>query len=69
VRYVWITVIAVSAVPLLYVGWLANPLVVLVLGVEVWHERMTRLYPYRWWILFLILVCAFSVTIYTASYA
>ena len=67
-RFVWIAIIAASAAPLVYVAWLANPLVIGVLGVERWHERTARLYPYRWWILFLIFVCAFSVAVYTASY-
>jgi hypothetical protein len=67
-RYVWIAIIAVSAVPLLYVGWLANPLAVLLFGVEWWLDRVARLHPYRSWILFLILVCAFSVAVYTVSY-
>jgi hypothetical protein len=69
VRFVWITIIAASAAPLLYVAWLANPLVIALFGVDWWRERSARLYPYRWWILFLIVVCAFSVAIYTASYA
>jgi hypothetical protein len=67
-RYVWIAIIATSAVPLVYVGWLANPVVVALLGVDQWRERTARLLPYRWWILFLIVVCAFSVAVYVASY-
>lgn len=67
-RYVWIAIIAVSAAPLVYVAWLANPFAVLVLGVDWWRERMARLSPYRWRILFLICVCAFSVAVYTAKY-
>jgi hypothetical protein len=69
VRYIWIAIIAICAAPLLYVGWLANPLVVVVLGVDQWRERTARLYPYRWWILFLILVCALSVAVYGARYS
>jgi len=34
VRYVWIVIIAVSAVPLLYVAWLANPLAIVLFGME-----------------------------------
>jgi hypothetical protein len=68
VRYVWIALIAASAAPLVYVAWLANPLVVILFGVEGWLDRITRLYRYRWWILFLILVCAFSVAVYTVRY-
>ena len=67
-RFVWIAIIAASAAPLVYVAWLAKSSVIGVLGVERWHERTARLYPYRWWILFLIFVCAFSVAVYTASY-
>ena len=68
-RYVWIAIIAASALPLVYVAWLANPFVVLVFGVDWWRERIERLHPYRWWILFLICVCAFSVAVYTAKYS
>jgi hypothetical protein len=69
VRYVWIAIIAVSAVPLLYVAWLANPLAIVLFGMEWWLDRVERLYPYRWWILSLILVCAISVAVYMDSYA
>jgi hypothetical protein len=68
VRYVWIAIIAASGGPLVYVAWLANPLFIALFGVEWWRDRMIGLYPYRWWILFVILVCAFSVAVYTASY-
>jgi hypothetical protein len=68
VRYVWIAIIVASAVPLLYVAWLANPLVVMLSGLDSWRDRVARLYPYRWWILFLIVVCAFSVAVYAVSY-
>jgi hypothetical protein len=69
VRYVWTVIIAVSAVPLLYVAWLANPLAIVLFGMEWWLDRLERLYPYRWWILSLILVCAISVAVYMDSYA
>jgi hypothetical protein len=68
VRYVWLVVIVLSGVPLLYVAWLANPLFVILLGVDAWRDRVGQLYPRRWWILFLIAVCAFSVAIYTTRY-
>jgi hypothetical protein len=66
VRYVWIAIV-LSAVPLVYVALLANPLVLVLFGVEWWLDRVTRLDPYRWWVLFLILVCAFSVAVYLVS--
>ena len=68
-RYVWIAIIIATAAPLLYVAWLANPLVIIVLGLDPWLERVARLAPYRWWILFLIVVCAFSVAVYTISFS
>jgi hypothetical protein len=68
VRYVWLALIAVSGAPLVYAGWLANPLSWLLLGPDAWRERVAGLYPRRWLILFLIAVCSFSVAIYTAGY-
>jgi hypothetical protein len=68
VSYVWLAIIAASGAPLLYVGMLVNPLFVVFFGVDWWLERTARLYPYRWWILSLIVVCGFSVAVYTASY-
>jgi hypothetical protein len=68
-RYVWIAIIIATAAPLLYVAWLANPLVIIVLGLDPWLKRVARLAPYRWWILFLIVVCAFSVAVYTISFS
>jgi hypothetical protein len=50
------------------VAWLADPLVVVLLGVDGWRDRFAQLYPHRWWILLLILVCAFSVAVYTTGY-
>ena len=47
-RFVWIAIITLTAAPLLYVGWLANPLVIVLLGTDGWRERTARLYPYRW---------------------
>ena len=67
-RYVWIAIIVASAAPLVYVAWLANPIVIIVLGREAWLERVARLSPYRWWIIFFIVVCAFSVAVYTVGF-
>jgi hypothetical protein len=67
-QYVWIAIIVATAAPLLYVAWLANPLAIIVLGRDPWLERVARLAPYRWWILSLIDVCAFSVAVYTISF-
>jgi hypothetical protein len=67
-RYVWIALIAASGAPLVCVAWLANPLAFILLGLEGWLDRIARLHPYRWWILFLILVCAFSVAVYAVRY-
>jgi hypothetical protein len=67
-RYVWIGIIAASGAPLLYAAWFANPLSFILLGPERWHEGVARLHPHRWRISFLILVCAFSVAVYTTHY-
>jgi hypothetical protein len=67
-RYVWIAIIVASAAPLLYVAWLANPVVIVVLGREAWLGRLARLSPYRWWIVFLVFVCAFSVAVYAVGF-
>jgi hypothetical protein len=68
VRYVWIAIIAVSAAPLVIFAWFMNPLLAVLFGVEGWRERMARLYPYRWWILLALGVCAFSVAVYVDRY-
>jgi len=67
-RYVWIAIIVASAAPLVYVAWLANPIVIIVLGRDTWLDRVARLTPYRWWILFLVFVCGFSVAVYTIRF-
>jgi hypothetical protein len=55
-QYVWIAIIVATAAPLLYVAWLANPFVIVILGRDPWLERVAKLAPYRWWILFLMVV-------------
>jgi hypothetical protein len=67
-QYLWIGIIVATAAPLLYVAWLANPFVIVILGRDPWLERVARLAPYRWWILFLMVVCAFSVAVYTIRF-
>jgi hypothetical protein len=69
VRYAWIAVIAITGAPLVAVVVLANPLVVITLGVDRWREQVVaRLVPYRWWLLFLIGLCAFASTVYLVHY-
>lgn len=67
-RYLWLGIITVSAVPLLFVGVLLNPLLLLLLGVEWWREWLSRLYPWRWWIVFSGFVFLFSAGVYTIRY-
>jgi hypothetical protein len=67
-RYVWLAIIAVTVVPLVYVAWLANPLLLVLFGVDWWRDRIARLYPYRWQLLLLMVVCATSVAIYEVTY-
>lgn len=67
-RYIWLAIIAVSLVPVALVAFFANPLVFIVLGPETWRERVARLAPYRWWLVFSIAVCAFATTVYGVKY-
>lgn len=69
VRYVWLVIIGISAVPVVFLAWFTNPILPILFGVEGWRDRMTRLYPYRWWILLSLVVCAFSAAVYALSYA
>jgi hypothetical protein len=69
VRYTWIAIIAVTGAPLALVVVLANPIVLLALGVDRWREQVVaRLVPYRWPLLFLIIVCAFASAVYLVHY-
>jgi hypothetical protein len=68
VRYVWLTIIAVSAIPLLPFALYANPLSLILLGVEEWRKRVSRLYPYRRWFWLSLVVCTFSVVVYSIRY-
>jgi drug/metabolite transporter (DMT)-like permease len=68
VQYVWIAIIVASGLPLLFIGWLMNPLSLLINGIQWWRDSIERLHPHRWWIVFLILVFAFSVAVYTLHY-
>jgi hypothetical protein len=68
VRYVWLAIIAVSLAPTLVAGFFANPLAFLLLGPDVWRDRVARLLPYRWWILLSLLVCALATTVYGIAY-
>ena len=67
-QYIWLAIIGISLAPVAIVALLANPLVVLTLGVDAWQARLARLHPYRWWICFSILVCAFATTVYAIRY-
>ena len=68
-RYAWIAIIVLSGTPLAGVILLANPIVLLVLGIDRWREQVVaRLVPYRWWLLFLIVVCAFASVVYAVRF-
>lgn len=68
-QYAWIAIIAVTGAPLAGVVLLANPLVLLVLGIDRWRAQVVaRLVPYRWHLLFLIVVCAFASVVYAVRY-
>ena len=67
-QYVWLAIIAVSLVPVALVAFFANPLVFILLGADTWRDRMRRLAPYRWWLVFSVAVCAFATAVYTVKY-
>jgi hypothetical protein len=68
-RFAWIAIIAVTGAPLAAVVLLANPLVLLALGIDRWREQVVgRLVPYRWPLLLLIVVCAFASAVYAVHY-
>jgi hypothetical protein len=68
VRYVWLAIVGISLLPVAMAGFLANPVVVVLLGADEWRVRLARLYPYRWWFGFSILVCGFATTVYGVRY-
>jgi hypothetical protein len=68
VQYVWLTIIALSLVPVAVVGFMLNPLVFWALGQEAWRDRLIRLHPYRWWFAFSLAVFGTATTVYAARY-
>ena len=67
-RYVWLTIIAVSLVPVALVGFMLNPLVFWALGPEAWRDRLIRLHPYRRWFVFSLAVFGTAMTVYAVRY-
>ncbi len=67
-RYLWLAIIALSLVPVAFVGFLLNPITLWVLGPEVWKERLTRLHPYRWWFAASLAVLAVAMFAYGLTY-
>jgi len=68
VQYVWLTIIALSLVPVAVVGFMLNPLVFWALGPEAWRDRLLRLHPYRWWFVFFLAIFGTAMTVYTVRY-
>lgn len=67
-QYLWLAIIAISLLPVAMAAFLANPLVFVLLGAEAWRARVDRLYPYRGWFAFSIVVCAFATAVYSIRY-
>ena len=67
-RYAWLAIIAVSLAPVALLALLANPVVFFALGPDAWRERVARLHPYRGWLVFSLLVCAFATAVYATTY-
>jgi hypothetical protein len=68
VQYVWLTIIALSLVPVAPVGFMLNPLVFWALGPEAWRDRLLRLHPYRWSFVFFLAVFGTATTVYAVRY-
>ena len=68
-RYFWLAVIVVSAVPAAAASVLLNPLVFVVLGPDAWREQLARVHPYRWWIAASLVALALATTVYATRYA
>jgi hypothetical protein len=68
VRYVWLTLIGVSIVPVALVSVILNPLTFFALGAAAWGDQVTRLRPYRWWVGASLVVLAVATTVYAARY-
>jgi hypothetical protein len=68
VRYVWLAVIGLSLVPVAFVSIVLNPLVFLMIGADVWHERVARFRPYRWAFTAAIAALGIGVSVYSAKY-
>ncbi len=67
-RWVWLAIILVTAVPVVMLAAIMNPLVILVLGVDWWRSWLIRLHPYRWQLALTTLVFAFSIAVYASQY-
>lgn len=67
-QYVWVAIIALSLAPVTLVGFMLNPIVFLVLGPEVWRDRLSRLRPYRWWLLAAVVAFGTATTVYAHRY-
>jgi hypothetical protein len=68
VQYVWLTIIALSLMPVAVVGFMLNPMVFWVLGPEAWRDRLISLHPSRWWFVFFLAVFSTAMTVYTVRY-
>ena len=67
-RYVWLAIIGVSLVPVAFVSVVLNPLVLLLIGVDAWQERVARFRPYRWAFTAAIAALGIGVSVYSAKY-
>ncbi len=67
-QYLWLTIIAVSLVPVAILGFMLNPLVFWALGPEAWRDRLGRFHPYRWWFGFFLAAFGTAMTVYMVRY-
>ena len=67
-QYVWLTIIAVSLMPVAILGFMLNPLVFWALGPEAWRDRIICFHPYRWWFVFFLSAFGTAMTVYFVKY-
>ena len=65
----WLTVIAVSIVPVALASILLNPLVFFLLGPDAWRAQLARVHPHRRWIAVAFVALALATTVYGTTYA
>jgi hypothetical protein len=67
-EWFWLAVMGVSLAPIAVVSFVLNPIVLVVLGPDVWRSRLVALRPYAWWIAASFVACALATVVFGARY-